>query len=313
MPNQIHSKISVKNVLIVFGISLLYLFLSRILIGYKTEQLVLVLLFNVLYFLASGTRKFILAFSIFIAFWVLFDFMKAFPNYEFSKVHIRDIYELEKSWFGVYADGKRETLNEYFWLHHKTFADILAGCFYLCWMPVPILFGVYLFYTKKRQGYINFALTFLWVNLIGFVIYYLCPSAPPWYIQLHGFAFNAHTPGNTAGLGRFDNYFHVHIFQGLYAQSSNVFAAMPSLHASYPTIVLYHAIKNRQRWYALVFFAIVMLGIWSTAVYASHHYVLDVIAGVLCAVAGIASYNWMYKKSHPFHSFVDGYVKLVRS
>lgn len=311
MPKTNRSIFTGKNILLTFGFSALYLLLCYWLIGYKTEQLFLVILFNVLYYLRSGTRKFILAFSIFIAFWVLFDFMKAFPNYEFSRVHIQDIYELEKSWFGLSTGGQRQTLNEYFWQHHRTFADILAGCFYLCWMPVPILFGVYLFYTKKRAGYINFALTFLWVNLIGFVIYYLCPSAPPWYIQLHGFVFNPHTAGNTAGLGRFDNYFHVHVFQGLYAQSSNVFAAMPSLHASYPTIVFYHAVKNRQRWYALVFFAAVMLGIWCTAVYASHHYVLDVIAGVLCAVVGIASYNWISKRPGPFHRFVNAYVKLV--
>ncbi|HEY0297586.1 MAG TPA: phosphatase PAP2 family protein [Arachidicoccus sp.] len=300
-----------KNFLLTFGISALYLLLCYLLIGYKTEQLFLVILFNVLYYLASGTRKFILAFSIFIAFWVLFDFMKAFPNYKFGVVHIGDIYNLEKSLFSLCDHGKKVTLNEYFQSHAKTYLDIMAGCFYLCWMPVPILFGVYLFYTKKRAGYIHFALTFLWVNLIGFVIYYACPSAPPWYIQLHGFVFNPHTPGNTAGLGRFDSYFHVAVFHGLYAQSSNVFAAMPSLHASYPTIVFYHAIKNKQRWYAKIFFAIVMLGIWFTAVYASHHYLLDVLAGISCAVVGIISYNCIYKKVRPIHKFVDAYVKIV--
>ncbi|ANI90812.1 PA-phosphatase [Arachidicoccus ginsenosidimutans] len=302
---------TIKNFLLTFGISALYLLLCCVLIGYKTEQSILIILFNVLYYLTSGTRKFILAFSVFIVFWVIFDFMKAFPNYKFSQVHIKDIYNLDKSWFGIFDSGKKVSLNEYFYAHQKIFLDILAGCFYLCWMPVPILFGIYLFYTKKRAGYINFALTFLWVNLIGFVIYYVCPSAPPWYVQLHGFAFNPHTPGNTAGLGRFDAYFHLNIFHGLYAQSSNVFAAMPSLHASYPTVTLYHAIKNKQRWYAKIFFAIIMLGIWFTAVYASHHYLLDVLAGIACAVVGIISYNWLYKKVNFVHKFVDAYVKLV--
>jgi len=301
----------VRNVVVSIGISALYLLLCWWLIGYKTEQLILVLGINVLLYLTRGTRKFMLAFLIFVVFWVLFDFMKAFPNYEFNSVHIGDIYALEKSWFGINAGGIRLTLNEYFKLHTKTILDILAGCFYLCWVPVPILFGIYLFFTKKRVGYIHFALTFLWVNLIGFVIYYLCPSAPPWYIELHGFAFNPHTAGNTAGLGRFDALVHVPVFHSLYAQSSNVFAAMPSLHASYPTIVLYHAFRNRQRWFAKIFFAIVMLGIWFTAVYASHHYLLDVIAGILCAFTGIATYHWAYKRCKPFHRFVDEYIKVI--
>ena len=36
-----------------------------------------------------------------------------------------------------------------------------------------------------------------------------------------------------------DIIFDVNIFSGLYAKSSNVFAAMPSLHSAYPVIVLW--------------------------------------------------------------------------
>ena len=311
MSNSNKSIYTARNIALSVGISALYLLSCYWLIGYKTEQLILVLLVNALLFITRGTRKFILAFLIFVVFWTLFDFMKAFPNYKFAKVHIEDIYLLEKSWFGVNADGTRLTLNEYFAQHHCTVLDFLAGCFYLCWVPVPILFGIYLFYTKKRAGYIHFALTFLWVNLIGFVIYYLVPSAPPWYVELYGFAFNPHTPGNTAGLERFDALLHVNIFHALYAQSSNVFAAMPSLHASYQVVTLYHAFRNKQRLYAKIFFAVVMLGIWFTAVYASHHYLLDVVAGVLCAIVGIISYNLMYKKLPSFRRVVDRYIQVV--
>src|SRR5206468_9223278 len=111
----------------------------------------------------------------------------------------------------------------------------------------------------------------LFVNLIGFVGYYVYPAAPPWYVQQYGFQFQAHTPGNTAGLARFDNYFHAGIFHALYAKSSNVFAAMPSLHSAYNLIVLYYGIKNRLG-IINVLFAIIAAGIWFAAVYSSHHY-----------------------------------------
>ena len=62
-----------RRVLIVTAISALYLILSACLIGYKTDQLFLVLLFNSLYYLSGATRRFIIGFSVFIVFWILFD------------------------------------------------------------------------------------------------------------------------------------------------------------------------------------------------------------------------------------------------
>ena len=196
-----------------------------------------------------------------------------------------------------------QTLNEYWAAHTTPFLDILTGVFYLCWIPVPLAFAGYLFY-KDKHAFFKFALTFLLVNLLGFVIYYAYPAAPPWYVQHYGFQFDPHTPGNTAGMGRFDSLLHVHIFSGLYAKSSNVFAAMPSLHASYPLIVLYYGIRTRQGWTNLLF-GTITAGIWFAAVYSSHHYLLDVLAGILCGLSGIALFNWLYTKVGGFRQWVD--------
>jgi hypothetical protein len=278
----------VRTAVTATGISLLYLLLSAWLLGFKGDQLFLVLLFNSLFYLSGPTRRFILGFSVFIVFWVLFDSMKLFPNYRYHVVHIRDIYELEKRLFGIHG----QTPNEFWLVHQRTFWDIAAGCFYLLWIPLPLGFAGYLFY-RDKEAFFRFSLTFLIVNLVGFVIYYACPAAPPWYVEQYGFVFNPHTPGNTAGLGRWDAWFHVHVFAGLYAKSSNVFAAMPSLHSAYPLTVLYYGIRYRLRWWNALF-ALVMVGIWFAAVYTSHHYVLDVLAGIGCAIIGIVSFNYLY-------------------
>jgi len=275
-----------KDILLTSTISLSYLLLSKILIGYKPEQLVLVLLFNLLYYLSFTTRKFITGFSVFIIFWITFDYMKAFPNYLYNSVHIGSLYNAEKSIFGIHVNGQVITPNEYWRQNSSTLLDIISGIFYLCWVPVPLAFAAYLFFSNRRKQFMYFALTFLLVNFIGFAGYYLYPAAPPWYIQYYGTQFQPHTPGNTAGLQRFDNFFHAGIFHALYAKSSNVFAAMPSLHSAYNLIVLYYALKNRLG-LINIFFAIVAVGIWFAAVYSSHHYVLDVLAGICCAVAGI--------------------------
>lgn len=279
------------------SVSLGYLLLSYLLIGFKTDQLILIAFFNSLYFASHITRKFITGFSIFIIFWIIFDYMKAFPNFRYNTVHIASLYNAEKGLFGIPFNGTILTPNEYLALHQQLWLDIFTGICYLCWVPVPLVFAAYLFFRNRKQ-FFYFSLTFLLVNIIGFIGYYVYPAAPPWYIAQHGFAFNAATPGNTAGLGHFDAYFHVHVFAGLYAKSSNVFAAMPSLHAAYMLIVLYYGLKFRMGWLN-VLFALILGGIWFSAVYNSHHYVLDVLAGIGCAIAGIALFQWFVNRTNP--------------
>src|SRR3989337_222920 len=61
-----------------------YLAVSYLLIGFKTDQLLLAGIFNTLYFASYTTRRFILAFSIFIIYCIVFDYMQAFPNYRYN-------------------------------------------------------------------------------------------------------------------------------------------------------------------------------------------------------------------------------------
>lgn len=227
-------------------------------------------------------------------FWIIFDYMKAFPNYHYNTVHIESLYQAEKKLFGIWQDGRLLTPNEYWSLHRYTLLDIAAGIFYLCWVPVPLAFAGFLFFKDRRQ-FLYFSLSFLLVNLIGFAFYYIYPAAPPWYVQQYGFGFIPGTPGNTAGLAAFDRIFHVGVFKALYAKSSNVFAAMTSLHAAYPLIVLYYGIKNKLGAVNLLF-VLVMAGIWFSAVYSGHHYVLDVLAGIACSVTGIFLFKWLSEK-----------------
>jgi len=284
---------TISNVLTTTLISIVYLGISTLLVGFKTDQLVLIMIFNVFYYASWYTRKFILGFSIFIFYWILYDYMKAFPNYLYQTVSIESLYNLEKSLFGIQLNGVIVTPNEYWLVNSNTVTDICCGIFYLLWIPVPLAFAAYLFFFSRQQ-FLYFSFTFLLVNILGFVVYYLYPAAPPWYVQLHGFEFFPQTPGNTGGLIRFDQFFDLPIFQTIYSKGSNVFAAMPSLHSSYPLIVLYYGLKNKLGLINL-FFIIVTIGIWFTAVYSSHHYMLDVLAGICCAIIGIGLFNWLSK------------------
>ncbi len=298
-----------NSILISILVSLVYLLISFFLIGFKTDQLVLIAIFNCCFFLSPVSRKFIIGFSIFIVYWILFDYMKAFPNYTYNIVHIQDLYNAEKSFFGFPYFGKIITPNEYWLQNGSTWLDIITGVFYLCWIPVPLAFAAYLFF-KNKDMFLHFSLTFVLANMIGFIIYYAYPAAPPWYYQLNGAHFIPGTLGNTAGLHKFDDYFNISVFHSLYARSSNVFAAMPSLHSSYPVIVLYYGIKSKSGWVNGIFVA-VAFGIWFAAIYTSHHYVLDIMAGVICAVAAVFIFEKLLLRNKTFSRFLKFYKENI--
>jgi inositol phosphorylceramide synthase catalytic subunit len=312
MGNNVRHDITVnpRSVIVISVLSIAYLLLSWVLVGFKSDQVYLMLLCNLLFYSSNISRKFFIAYLTFLVYWIIFDYMKAFPNYNYATVHMADLYNAEKHIFGIHYRGQLMTLNEYFKLNSSTLVDVLTGRFYLCWIPVPFGFGLYLFFTNRRECLL-FTLTFVLINLIGFVGYYTYPAAPPWYIQEYGFVFHRNTHEGIAGLARFDEYFHVNVFRGLYTKGSNVFAAMPSLHSAYPILVFYFAWKNKMR-IGTVIYGIVMVGIWFAAVYTSHHYVIDVIAGIICAVAGIALFSLLQSKWGRFGRFINKYESLIK-
>jgi inositol phosphorylceramide synthase catalytic subunit len=286
-----------------------YLLLMWFLTGLKTEHWAIVVLLNILFYAGKGTRNFVLGFAIFVVFAILYDVMRAFPNYLFHAVDIAPLYQFEKELFGINSHGTRLTPNEFFAANHCAVGDLLSGLFYINWMPVPLGFALYLFFTNRKL-FLHFSLTFLFVNLIGFAMYYIHPAAPPWYVSRYGFALNFHTPGSAAGLARFDQLIHLNVFGSIYTKNSNVFAAIPSLHCAYPVIVLYYGIKagcRRANW----FFGLFMAGIWFSAVYSGHHYTIDVILGILCAAAGITIYDMVLKNQRFYSHFIDRYQRLI--
>ena len=272
-----------KNILLNLLIVGLYLLWMSIVGSIKQDHFILISIWLASFYAFEKSRKFILGFSVFIVFWIIYDSMRIIPNYEISTVHIKEPYELEKLLFGFNYIGKIITPNEFFLHNNNYFLDFLSGFFYINWMPVPIGFGIYLYYSNKEL-FVKYSLAFLFVNLVGFIIYYIYPAAPPWYVQNYGFDLHIGIQGDRGGLERFDNLIGIPVFEGIYNKNANVLAAMPSLHSAYPIVVLFYAFKKKIKLYTKVFFIIFLFGIWFSAVYSSHHYIIDVIAGVFTAI-----------------------------
>lgn len=290
---------------------LIWLSVTILFIGFRPEHIFLAILIGALFYSTLPTRKLVVALLPFIIFGISYDWMNLLPNYEVNPIDVAGLYSTEKTLFGISTEAGVLTPNEFFALHHAKPTDFMAGIFYLCWVPLPIFYGLWLYFSGKNYDYLRFALVFLLVNLIGFALYYVHPAAPPWYVASHGFEPIVGTQGEVAGLGYFDDMTGLGIFHGLYARNANVFAAMPSLHSSYTFVAFIYAciIGSSRTWKCILGF--VTLGIWFTAVYTSHHYILDVCGGIGCSIVAVLLFEQILMRIPGFKVWLSRYARYI--
>jgi len=211
-------------------------------------------------------------------------------------IHVGDLYDAERHWFGFNGSSGREIWPDFFREHHWTALDLLCGPVYLCVWIEMIPFALYLS-LKDPARLSRLMWTYLAAHLAGFATWVLYPAAPPWYVELHGTGPAVlGTVSNAAGLARLDQILGIDLVQGLYGRSVNVFGAMPSLHIAAPTVFLCIAAGMGRTWImgASLFAAIMAF----SAVYFRHHYILDVLAGAGYACGAYATVvtveNWLF-------------------
>ena len=300
-----------KDSLTAVAVLLLFLLMTALFIGLRPEHVAMAVLLGVLFFASPYTRKLLMTLLPFVIFAVSYDWMRVWPNYKVNDIDVAGLYTAEKTLFGIDVDGVRMTLCEFFNEHHAVVADFFAGLFYLCWVPVPVLFALFLFLRGRRALALRFSVVFLLVNLIGFAGYYIHPAAPPWYVMEYGFEPVLGTPGNVAGLGRFDALVGMEIFAPMYGRNANVFAALPSLHSAYMLVAFVYAIMGRCKKWLIALFGVLTVGIWFTAVYSGHHYLIDVLLGILCALVGILLFEQVLMRWPAFRRFMERYTAYV--
>lgn len=304
-----YNRFSKSNVKIASLFTVLYIGWISISMGLRADHVGAISLLLVSFFANKTTRNITLGFGFFIIFAILYDSLRVWPNYEFNPVHIIEPFNLEKKLFGLNLNGTEVIPGEYLFTYKTDFQSILSGIFYLTWVPIPLLFAFYLYF-KNKKLLIDFSFTFLLTNLAGFVIYYLYPAAPPWYKLYHGTELNFSILGSAAGLLEFDKLIGSPVFENMYTRNSNVFAAIPSLHAAYPIVLFYFGLKNKVNWMSLVFF-IDIIGIWYGAIYSLHHYIIDLLLGSLCAIIAIFVYENIFNRKGK-KTFLDTYTDLIR-
>jgi membrane-associated phospholipid phosphatase len=217
---------------------------------------------------------------------ILYDGMRLARNVGVTeeRVHLCDLRAAEATVFGWHG----ATIHD--WIqagHTNAVLDAFFSIPYATFLFVCIGFAVYAwrrdFLTLRRFGWCFFV-----VNVAGFATYHLYPAAPPWYFHEHGcvvdLAANAEAGSN---LARVDAWLGFPYFHGMYARATEVFGAIPSLHCAYPlmiTILGWRWLGTFGRSLSIAFFVSMCVG----AVYLDHHWILDVLAGIVYALGTVA-------------------------
>ncbi len=164
--------------------------------------------------------------------------------------------------------------------------DMLAVLLWAMHFVLPLTFA-YLLWIQNRTIYWRFVAALLTLSFAAFITYVLFPAVPPWLAAQNGVITEGGRPvtvhllkTEVAGQMDFGGSFSTWIFN---KGNPNRIAAMPSLHAAYPTLVFLFTLAHCRRLTPIM--VLYCLGLWFSIVYMGEHYVIDVIAGVLYAVA----------------------------
>jgi len=254
--------------------------------GVRWDHVLLMLLVPLIAYGTPSTKRFFVGMLPFICTGVFYDSTRFFKNWGLSEttVHVCDLWETEKKLFGIPTASGRIAVADYFHDHHALWADVLCAIPYATFFFIVLAYGAYL-YVRDFTGLRRFGWAFMLMSVAGFLTYHIYPAAPPWYLRLHGCAVDlqAHSSAGEA-LTRVDSFTRLAFFDGLYGRASEVFGAMPSLHVAFPLLTCLAAWRNH-RWTVRSLLVAFYLSMCFSALYLDHHWVLDIIAGSLYAVA----------------------------
>jgi membrane-associated phospholipid phosphatase len=196
-----------------------------------------------------------------------------------ARIRVAELRQLEEA---LFSWGGGRTLSDVVAGAQHPVLDVISGVTYLLFMAEVVVLSVYFFF-RDRPRALCLSLGFFVVNTVGWLIWFVYPSAPPWYVDLHGLGpATSGAASNPAALARVDASVGLPLFATIYAQSAFVFGAIPSLHASYSTLA---ALVSFPRGGAVRLGTLVYLALMAySAVYLRHHYVVDVVAGMLLAL-----------------------------
>jgi inositol phosphorylceramide synthase catalytic subunit len=266
---------------LVLGAVPVHWLLTSLTLGLGAHHVVLGLILTALAIGGPRARRVLPALFFFWLGGVAYDYSILVSNTG-SGVHVRELFEAELKWFAIDLGRGPEVAALALQRYSHALLDLVCGVAYIVYVVVPVVVAVVLSVRGSERG-ARLGLGFLLAMLLGIATYVLYPAAPPWYAAEYGLGpVASDVMPSPAGLVRFDALVGVPFFASWYSASAHVFGAVPSLHVAYPVLVVSATAALGWRW-RLGTGAFAVLVAFS-AVYLGHHYVIDVLAGLLCGL-----------------------------
>lgn len=238
---------------------------------------VLFLVFLTIFAVFGHAKEYVRKFAPFVALLISYDALRGVVPLISHHVHFTEMINFDRWMFG----GQLPTV----WLQQTFYHGTLHWYdyyFYFTYMLhflAPFMIAALIW--KFRPGrYWQFAGALLLLSYAGFLTYIIFPAAPPWMASDMNIIPHIAKLSSTIWWN-----WGVHSVPTVYAQfNPNPVAAVPSLHAAYPTLDLLFVYKFFGRKAALPF-AIYPISVWIGVVYLGEHYVFDVLLGIIYGTA----------------------------
>jgi hypothetical protein len=217
-----------------------------------------------------GKRRveFVRDFAPFVLLLFSYDALRGFADGLVANVHVG--YPITIDRFLFFGHVPTQDLQR--WLASATgsrWYDGVAEFLHAAHFVIPLLLAAWI-WQYRRDQYWRFVAALLILSYAAFITFVLLPTAPPWWASAQGYLDGVrviHISGHTAFL--YDKV------------SPNEVAAMPSLHAAYPWLFFLFALRlwGKRAWPVVLY----PLAVFFSVIYLGHHYVADVIGGVVYA------------------------------
>ena len=188
--------------------------------------------------------------------------------------------------------------------------DAIAALPYLVHFFLVLMYPPYCYLNRKRLGSLEPALRSLWcggiVCSVSVLTQLFLPTAPPWFNESAVYDAEGkllYSAFNEAGFQRLDAYYGYYLFHEMYSKSPITYGSFPSLHVAFPTVILMNG-----SWISWKFGLIHVCLISWAALYSHHHYLVDVIGGILLT---FFTYQIYYKVWNPFQRFNTSFTRKL--
>ncbi len=139
----------------------------------------------------------------------------------------------------------------------------------------------FIFWIRDRKLFKEYTSAILFLVYSGLITFIIFPAMPPWMASDMGYL-----PKIKQTLGLIMSHFPVTAinFPSIYSVvGSDPVAAVPSLHAAFPLLILFFLVKKFK--YVGLLFVPYVIGVWFAVIYLGEHYFTDVLIGAFYATA----------------------------